>query len=56
MPRFGSTELLVVLIIVLVLFGGKKLPELIRGMGEAVKEFKKGATEDDTPTHKSDEA
>ena len=40
--KLGFGELLVVLVIVLVLFGPKKLPELARGMGEAVKEFKKG--------------
>lgn len=45
MGRFGIMELLVILVIVLVLFGPKKLPELARGMGEAVKEFKKGQEE-----------
>ncbi|NLW43000.1 MAG: twin-arginine translocase TatA/TatE family subunit [Tissierellia bacterium] len=45
MGRIGIMELLVILVIVLVLFGPKKLPELARGMGEAVKEFKKGQEE-----------
>lgn len=45
MGRFGIMELLVILVIVLVLFGPKKLPELARGMGEAVREFKKGQEE-----------
>jgi sec-independent protein translocase protein TatA len=35
-------ELLVVLVIVLVLFGGKKLPQLARGIGESVREVRKG--------------
>jgi sec-independent protein translocase protein TatA len=38
----GPTELLIVLAVVLLLFGSKKLPELARGMGQASKEFRKG--------------
>ena len=37
----GTTELIVLAVILLVLFGGKKLPELGRGVGEAIKEFRK---------------
>ena len=37
----GSTELIVIFVILLVLFGGKKLPELGRGIGDAIREFKK---------------
>jgi sec-independent protein translocase protein TatA len=44
---FGSTELLVVLVIILVLFGGSKLPSLARGLGQSVKEFKKASKDDD---------
>ena len=40
MFNLGSTELIV---IALVLFGGKKLPELARGVGDSIKEFKKAA-------------
>ncbi len=47
---FGPQELLVILLIVLVLFGGKKIPELMRGLGGGIKEFKKAVKEeDDTP-------
>lgn len=42
----GANELLIVLVIVLVLFGGAKLPQMMRGMGEGMREFKK-ATRDD---------
>jgi len=38
----GPTELIIVLLIVLLIFGGTKLPKLARSMGEAQKEFKKG--------------
>lgn len=42
----GWSEVLVVLFLVLLLFGGKKLPELARSMGRAVQEFKGGLKED----------
>ena len=48
----GNTELLFLLFIVLLLFGGRKLPELARSMGEAVKEFNKATNE---PTKYIDE-
>ena len=41
LKNIGTTELIIVAIVVLVLFGGKKLPELGRGMGDAIKEFKR---------------
>jgi len=44
MLGLGTTELLVVLFIILLLFGGKKLPELARSMGSAVREYSKAAT------------
>jgi TatA/E family protein of Tat protein translocase len=39
----GGPELLLVLAVVLIFFGGEKLPELARGMGKAIREFKKAA-------------
>jgi sec-independent protein translocase protein TatA len=45
----GPVELLIVLAVVLLLFGSKKLPELAKGMGQAAKEFRSGMhDEDDT--------
>jgi len=38
----GTQEMMVILVIVLVLFGGSKLPELAKGLGRSMKEFKKG--------------
>ncbi|HEX7632774.1 MAG TPA: twin-arginine translocase TatA/TatE family subunit [Candidatus Saccharimonadales bacterium] len=47
---FGRVEeLIVVLLIVLVLFGGKKIPELARNIGQSVREVKKGFTEEEKP-------
>ncbi|HEV8306435.1 MAG TPA: twin-arginine translocase TatA/TatE family subunit [Methylomirabilota bacterium] len=43
----GSQELLVILVICLLLFGAQKLPELARGLGRSVSEFKKGTLEPD---------
>ena len=46
---FSGSELLIVFLIVLLLFGGSKLPSLARGLGQSIKEFKKAAREDDDP-------
>ncbi|MCX6940701.1 MAG: twin-arginine translocase TatA/TatE family subunit [Verrucomicrobia bacterium] len=43
----GPTELIVILVILLVLFGGSKLPQLAKGLGQSIKEFKKSSKEDD---------
>lgn len=45
MANIGLPELLLVLVIVLVLFGAKKLPDLARGIGQSLKELKKGMKE-----------
>ena len=47
--RVGVTELVVILLIVLVLFGSKKLPELADGMGKAIRNFKRGINSEDEP-------
>lgn len=40
MLNIGGPEILIILLVVLVLFGGKKVPELMRGLGRGVKEYK----------------
>lgn len=40
MKNIGMTELLIIVGLVLLLFGGKKIPELMRGLGKGIKEFK----------------
>ena len=50
MGKFGTTEILLVLLVVLLFWGGKKIPELMRGLGRGMKEFKdasQGKTEND---------
>lgn len=44
--NIGTTEIIVIAVLVLVLFGGKKIPELMRGVGESIKEFRKASKED----------
>lgn len=49
----GWTEILVILLIVVIIFGAKRLPQLGRGMGEALKNFK-GAVREDNKKDKDD--
>lgn len=53
--NLGATELIIVLVILLVLFGGAKLPKLARSLGRAQKEFKEGVTESSKPDDTTDE-
>ena len=52
---FGMQEILVIALIVLLLFGGKKIPELMKGLGKGVKSFKEGMNEKVDEEVKSDE-
>jgi sec-independent protein translocase protein TatA len=45
MFRIGTGELVVIFLIILLLFGAAKLPEIARALGRSIKEFKKGAKE-----------
>lgn len=45
---FGMTELLIVLGVVLLLFGGRKIPELFEGLGKGIQSFKKSMKEEDS--------
>jgi len=45
----GPTELIIVLVIILVVFGAGKLPEIASGLGKGLKDFKKAIQEPDTP-------
>lgn len=44
----GTTEWIIIAVIVLLLFGGKKIPELFKGIAESVKEFKKASKDTDS--------
>lgn len=45
--NIGTTEIIIIAVVIIVLFGGKKIPELIRGSGQAVKEFKSARKDED---------
>jgi len=51
--NLAGPDLIVILLIILVLFGAKKLPELARGMGQAVKEFQKAKDDFNDELHKA---
>ena len=42
----GSQEIIIIAIIILLLFGGRKIPELMKGLGSGIKEFKKASKDD----------
>lgn len=55
LPKFGPVELILILVIVVMLFGVGKLPELFGAMGRGVREFRKNSELDDDTTKPADE-
>jgi sec-independent protein translocase protein TatA len=47
----GPKEILVILLVVLILFGGSRLSDIGKGLGEGIKNFKKGMKDDEQPGH-----
>lgn len=47
MGNLGATEIILILLVVVLLFGGRKIPELMKGIGQGMKEFKKASRVDD---------
>jgi sec-independent protein translocase protein TatA len=52
MRSFGVQELLIILVIAVLLFGGKKLPEVAKELGEGIKNFKNAMKSEDKPEEK----
>tara|TARA_B100000953_G_scaffold160216_1_gene132373 strand:+ start:482 stop:727 length:246 start_codon:yes stop_codon:yes gene_type:complete len=50
----GPWQIGLIVVVILLLFGGKKIPEMMRGLGSGIKEFK-DASKDEEASHKSDE-
>jgi sec-independent protein translocase protein TatA len=46
MGKIGLTEIILILLVVVLLFGGRKIPELMKGIGQGMKEFKKASKYD----------
>jgi len=55
MGRLGPTEIILIVAVILLMFGGKKIPELMKGLGTGIKEFKNAAKEDQTDAKKEEE-
>jgi sec-independent protein translocase protein TatA len=51
--KFGVPGIILILVVVLLLFGGKKIPELMRGLGKGVKEFKDATNKDEDSEKKA---
>lgn len=49
----GQTEIIIIVLIIVLLFGAKKIPQLMRGMGSGIKEFKDGMKEGETEADNS---
>lgn len=55
MGNLGMTEIILILLVVVLLFGGRKIPELMKGIGQGMKEFKKASRlEDDDDKMKAE--
>lgn len=56
MGKLGATEIILIVVVIVLLFGGKKIPELMKGLGSGINEFKKASKgEDDAPAAKKEE-
>ncbi|MBP1674418.1 MAG: preprotein translocase subunit TatA [Bacteroidetes bacterium] len=49
MGNFGATEIILILLVVVLLFGGRKIPELMKGLGQGLRDFKKASKVEDEP-------
>lgn len=46
MFNFGGIEIIIIAILIIIFFGGRKIPELIKGLGESVKEFRRASRDE----------
>jgi sec-independent protein translocase protein TatA len=47
MGKFGTWEIIIIVLVILLLFGGRKIPELMKGLGSGIKEFKNATKDED---------
>jgi sec-independent protein translocase protein TatA len=55
MGNIGVLEIVLILLVVVLIFGGRKIPELMKGIGQGMKEFKKASKLDNEPEKKEEE-
>lgn len=55
MGNFGATEIILILLVVVLLFGGRKIPELMKGIGQGLSNFKKASKLDDEEDNEKQE-
>jgi sec-independent protein translocase protein TatA len=55
MGRLGPTEIILIVAVILLMFGGRKIPELMKGLGTGIKEFKNAAKEEQPADKKEEE-
>ena len=55
MGKFGTFEIVLIIAVVLLLFGGKKIPELMKGLGSGIKEFKNASKAEENELSKKEE-
>jgi sec-independent protein translocase protein TatA len=55
LAMLGTTEIILIVLVVLLLFGGKKIPELMRGLGKGIREFKDASKGIDTEEKKEEQ-
>jgi sec-independent protein translocase protein TatA len=53
---FGPTEIVIIVLVLVLLFGGRKIPELMRGLGQGMKEFKKATKDEPEPQSENGES
>jgi len=52
MGNLGATEIILIILVIVLLFGGRKIPELMKGIGQGMKEFKKASQVEDEDSGK----
>ena len=55
MGKLGTFEIILIIAVILLMFGGKKIPELMKGLGSGIKEFKNAAKDEQSATTKKEE-
>lgn len=55
MGNIGTTELIIIALLLILFFGGRKIPEFIKGVGDAIKEYRKGASEKEEKEEEKEE-